>query len=351
MVEVRRGGVPESRHRGHLVQVGPDGAVEYLLGDPDVVVAMRSAAKPFGLVAFVEAGVADAFELSQPELAVLASSHSGEDLHVRTIQAVLRRAGVSQAYLACGTNDAPLDALTADRLARDGERPGPIRHQCSGQHASFLLLAKHAGWPLDEYWRPDHPAQLAFRDAVSRALGIPARSMVTSVDACGILTFHVPLVEVARAFALLADPAGVATDAAQGSLAPALTRIRDAMVAAPDLVAGTRGRFDTALMRALPGRVVAKGGAEALQGLGLLPGGRGSRSGAAGFALKIDDGDGRGRARPAATLEALRLMGIIGEAHLKALRDFHQPQLVDPRGVTVGDVVPSFELAPLSELR
>ena len=34
----------------------------------------------------------------------------------------------------------PLDALTAARLARDGEKAGPIRHMCSGQHAVSLLL-------------------------------------------------------------------------------------------------------------------------------------------------------------------------------------------------------------------
>ena len=351
LVDVRRGGITESRHRGHVVQVGADGAIERAIGDPQVVVALRSAAKPLGLAAFVESGAADAFELSAPELAVLAASHSGEDLHVRTIQAILRRAGISQAFLGCGTENAPLDQLTAQRLARDGERPGAIRHQCSGQHASFLLFAKHAGWPLEEYWVPEHPTQVAFREALARVLRMPVGALVTSVDACGILTYHVPLVDVARAFALLADPAGVASDPVRRTLVPALTRIRDAMLAAPDLVAGPRQRFDTALMRTLPGRVVAKGGAEALQGVSLLPGSRPGHKAAAGLAVKIDDGDGRGRARPAVTVEALRQMGVVGDAELRRLAPYHRPPLHDPRGAVVGEVVTSFELAPLSELR
>ena len=37
--------------------------------------------------------------------------------------------------LACGNEGMPLDALTAARLARDGEKAGPIRHMCSGQHS------------------------------------------------------------------------------------------------------------------------------------------------------------------------------------------------------------------------
>ncbi len=351
LVQVRRGGVSESRHRGHVVQVGPDGLVERAIGDPEILVSLRSAAKPLGLAAFVEAGIADAFELSVPELAIMTASHSGEDLHVRTIQAVLRRAGISQSLLGCGTENAPLDRATAQRLARDGERPGPIRHQCSGQHASFLLFAKHAGWPLEEYWQPDHPTQIAFRDALTRILGRPAGELAISVDACGIPTYHVPLVEVARAYALLADPAGVAGTPAQRALVPALTRIRDAMLAAPELVAGTRERFDTDLMRELPGRLVAKGGAEALEGVSLLPGARQGRGLSAGLAVKIDDGDGRGRARPAVTVEALRQIGVLGERELQRLAVYHRPALYDPRGAVVGEVVPSFELVPLAELR
>ncbi|MGC8635192.1 MAG: asparaginase [Candidatus Limnocylindrales bacterium] len=350
LVEVRRGGVVESRHRGHVVQVAADGAIERLIGDPQVLVSLRSAAKPLGLVAFVESGAAEAYELSAPELAILAASHSGEDLHVRTIQAILRRAGISQSALGCGTANAPLDQPTAHRLARDGERPGPIRHQCSGQHASFLLLAKHSGWPLEEYWKPDHPTQVAFRDAVARVLRVPSASLVASVDACGIPNYHVPLVEVARAFALLADPAGGASDARTRALVPALTRIRDAMLAEPDLVAG-HGRFDTDLARTLPGRVVAKGGAEALEGVALLPGVLPGHALAAGLAVKIEDGDGQGRARPAVTVEALRQMGVLDEEALRRLAPHQRPLLLDPRGVAVGEVVASFELAPLSELR
>jgi len=43
----------------------------------------------------------------------MASSHSGEDLHVRTLQALFRRTGITGAALACGAEGMPLDALTA----------------------------------------------------------------------------------------------------------------------------------------------------------------------------------------------------------------------------------------------
>ena len=109
LAEVRRGPFVESRHRGHIVQVDVTGKVERGVGDPDYVTSLRSAVKPFAVTALLEAGGAEQFHLTDPEIAVMSASHHGEDAHVRTIQAMLRRAGLSQSLLACGTEDAPAD--------------------------------------------------------------------------------------------------------------------------------------------------------------------------------------------------------------------------------------------------
>lgn len=348
LVEVRRGGIVESRHRGSIVQVGAGLAVERALGDPQTIVTLRSAVKPFTLVALVESGAADALGLTPAELALLAASHSGEDMHVRTLHAIFRRANLSQALLACGEMT-PLDALTAARLARDGERPGPARHMCSGFHAASLLLSRHAGWPLEDYWRPGHPSQVAARDAVARVFGTRPERLRTAVDACGLQTYAFPLLEIARAYALLADPLGTASDATRAGLAPALARVRDAMLAAPEMVGGSRDRLDTALMHVRSGRLVVKGGAEGLRGIGFLPGARGARTPAAGMALTIEDG-GDTRGGHAATVEAVRQAGALDDRALAQLARYHRPPLRDPRGEPVGEVVPGFELAPISEL-
>jgi L-asparaginase II len=349
LVEVRRGGFVESRHRGHVVQVDIAGRVERGVGDPEALVSLRSAVKPFALAAVVQAGAADDFQLSDAELAVMASSHTGEDAHVRTLQGVLRRAGLTQALLACGAEGMPLDTLTATRLARDGETPGPIRHMCSGFHVASLLLARHAGWTLADYWRPEHDSQVAVAETVARIFGATVKSLHTAVDACGLLTYIFPLADVARAYALLADPAGAA-DATRLPLVPALGRIRDAMLAAPEMVGGTRDSSDTRLMRARPDVLVAKGGAEGLRGIGLLKGARGGGSPAAGMAISIEDGDGHGRANRAVTIEALSQLGVLSDEQTGRLADLHRPALRDPRGSEVGEVATAFELAPISEL-
>lgn len=349
LVEVLRGKISESRHRGHVVQVGSAGQLERCIGDPDVEVTLRSAVKPFALVALVESGAADDLQLSDAELAVMAASHTGEDMHVRTLQAVFRRAGLSQSLLACGAQGMPIDERTRARLARDGEAPGPIRHMCSGFHAASILLSRFCDWRLDDYYRPEHPSQLRAREAVARAFGVPNVSLRTAVDDCGVLTYSFPLVNVARAFLLLADPAGVA-EGRQAKLAPALTRVRDAMMAAPEMVGGSGEVLDTRLMRARPGRLVSKGGAEGLRGVGVLDGARKTDAGPAGVAVRIEDGDVLGRANRAVTVEALSQLGALGERELRDLQPFHHAVGRSPRGEPIVETVPRFELAPMSEL-
>jgi L-asparaginase II len=352
LVRQLRNGVEESAHRGDVVEVDQSGRIVRALGDPERLTTLRSAAKPFGLVALLEAGGEKAFGLEPAELAIMAGSHSGEDLHVRTLQALYRRTGISQQFLGCGTIGTPIDELTAARLARDGERPGPIRHNCSGQHSVFLLMSKMGGWSPAEYWADEHPTQVAFREAVARAFRTSPARLIAGVDNCGIATFAFPLREIAWAFAMLADPDSVPADDPRSKLAPYYRTIRDAMMAFPEMVAGTHDRLDTSVMKALPDRIVAKGGAEALRVVGILPGrrGAGTVASATGMALKIEDGDGAGRSASAALVEALRQAGVLEGQALRSLARYHRRPTLDSHGRVAAEAVPDFELAPIGEL-
>jgi L-asparaginase II len=351
LVREMRGEVEESVHRGDVVEVDLSGRVIRAIGDPERLTNLRSAVKPFGLIALLEAGGQREFGLEPAELAIMAGSHSGEDLHVRTLLALFRRTGISQSDLGCGTMT-PLDALTAARLARDGERPGVIRHMCSGQHSVFLLMSKLAGWSMREYWADDHPTQIAFRDAVAKAFRASPARLVTSIDGCGISTFAFPLREIAWAFACLADPDSIPADDPRSKLAKHYRVIREAMIEHPEMVAGTHDRLDTSLMKAIPGRLLAKGGAEALRGVGIAPGPRGAgvSTVATGMALKIEDGDGYERAAPAAFVESLRQAGVLEGQALRALARYHRPPTMDAHGRVAAEAIPSFELAPIGEL-
>jgi L-asparaginase II len=310
-------------------------------GAPDAFIYLRSSAKPFQLAPFVASGRFDAYDFPSPTeaLAIMAASHAGEDRHARTVQALLRAGGLSRDVLACGTHP-PYDRETAARLIRDGEPPSSLRHNCSGKHAGMVLHAKAAGWPVETYWQPDHPIQQAALATVSTLSGIPADEIARGTDGCGVVTFGMPLRGLALAFARLADPSQVADE----PLSVALRRIRDAMMAHPELVAGERRMLDTQLMRAAPRQLVSKGGAEGVQALGLLPGVRGDE--ALGLALKIEDGDGARRARSTATIAALQQLGVLDSTAVQQrLADLASPPVVDPRGEPSGAVRAAFALS------
>jgi L-asparaginase II len=151
---------------------------------------------------------------------------------------------------------------------------------------------------------------------------------------------------------MLADPSAVAASDPRASLAPALTIVRDSMLANPEMIGGTRDRLDTSLMKAMPGRLVSKAGMEALRGIAILAGERtsGTPAEATGLAVKIEDGDGYDRGTWAASVEALAQAGVLDKPALRALARYHRPQIMDPHGRLGAEAVPSFELAPLGEL-
>src|SRR5918998_3935107 len=290
LVEVTRGDRVESVHRGSVVIAGPDGELIAAAGDPDQFIFLRSSAKPFQLAPFVASGRFDEYQLGPEALAIMAASHSGEDRHVRLVQEILRRAGLTGSVLQNQVH-APYDTETAHRLLRDGEKPTALRGNCSGKHAGMVLFAKASGWPIDTYWHPDHPVQRLALETISALSDVPIEAIATAVDGCGVVTFGMPLRGLAVAFARLADPSAVADPL----LRAALTRIRDAMMAHPELVAGEHNRLDTAVMRAFQRRLVSKGGAEGVLAMGLPRDGLPSKSvfgdGPMGIAAKVEDGN------------------------------------------------------------
>jgi L-asparaginase II len=323
--------------------VSTDGKLVASAGDPDAFIYLRSSAKPFQLAPFVASGRFDAYDFPAPTeaLAIMAASHAGEDRHARTVQALLRAGGLTREVLACGTHP-PFDRETADRLLRDGEPPSQLRHNCSGKHAGMALHAKAAGWPIETYWQPEHPIQVAALETVAAIADVPVEKVACATDGCGVVTFGLPLRGLALAFARLADPSGVA----DGALRAALERIRDAMMAHPELVAGERRMLDTSLMRAAPGRLVSKGGAEGVQAVGVLDGAQERTRGAVGLALKIEDGDGARRGRSTATIAALRQLGALDEEVVATrLAELSSPPFRDPRGEPSGEVRAAFTLS------
>ncbi|TIS59735.1 MAG: asparaginase [Mesorhizobium sp.] len=279
LIEVLRGAVVESAHRGAVAVFDADGKVLWELGDTARPVFPRSAVKAIQALPLVESGAAEAFGFGDRELALACASHSGELAHVELAQAMLAKAGLDKTALECGAHW-PSSHEATIALARAGGAPNALHNNCSGKHSGFLCTCVHAGIAHRGYVKASHALQEMVRDAMQAVTGAAHDVDRCGTDGCSIPTYAVPLRSFALGFARMATGVGfepVRTKAARRLLA--------ACMAEPFLVAGT-GRADVALMQAAPGRIFVKTGAEgvycaALPELGL------------GIALKCDDGAGR----------------------------------------------------------
>ena len=349
LVEVRRGSTVESRHRGAVAVAAPDGRPAAAVGDPTLPVTLRSGVKPLAIAALGPAGAIDAFALSDEELALMASSHSGSDRAVEIQRRLLERLGIARDVLR-NPPSLPSDEEARARLIVTGDGPGVLRHMCSGFHLASVVLSLYAGWPLEGYLDAGHPSQRAAREVVVATFGEPIDE---SIDDCGLPTWTCRLEQIARGYSFLANPEAAAAEGRlEPALARALARIRDAMVREPELIAGP-DQTSTLLIRAAAGRLVAKEGAEGLLGIGVSCGGGNRGTGAldafgpvGGVAITIEDGDRMRRATPIVAIEALRQLGVLAEPLPASLEARRRPVSQDGLGRAVGEALPVFRLEP-----
>ncbi|MEJ2539670.1 MAG: asparaginase [Gemmatimonadota bacterium] len=328
-VRVFRGGVVESTHAFHAVAI-QKGSVRLSIGNHRRWTFYRSASKPFQALPLVEDRVLEGLGFDQEELALACGSHSAEGAHLRVARRMLERLGVSEERLACGGHW-PFQEAAALRFLQEGRRPGPVDSNCSGKHMGMLALARHHGWPLEGYQKPEHPVQRRMRSLTGHWSGLDPAHLREGIDGCGVVCFAVPLEDMAASFARLAD------DARRGG---AGREVCEAMTRHPFLVAGT-DRLCTDLMRAEP-EIVAKVGAEGVYGVAV------PRLGL-GMAIKVEDGGWR--AVDAALVHLLDGLGLLSREARGALQPYREPQVTNTRGERVGWIEVSPGAPPSPEER
>lgn len=321
-VVVTRGAIVESQHRVHAVVADASGRIIGAARERDRVTHWRSCAKPFQVMPLIDGGGFDRIGWGDDQLALAVASHGGEPEHVALAEAMLTSIGMEVGDLACGPHD-PLAQRGQKALRDKGSHPSRLHNNCSGKHAAMLAHAHSSGWPAFGYERRDHPVQRDCLHEVAKWTGLAPAEIVQSVDGCGCVEFAVPLDAMARAYARLADAAR------RSAGTPA--RIVHAMQTRPFLVGGS-DRFDSALIEATEGRVIAKIGAEGIHSVAIIDEG-------IGIAVKVEDG--AQRAQFPAVLAVLQHLGALPADLPPRLAEFRQRPLRNSRGEIVGEVRPA----------
>ena len=317
-VRAVRGDVVETTHEVAVAVVDQSGGLRESFGNPELVTPTRSAAKPFQALPLVEDGVVGACAVTPEELALACASHNSERHQVATVRAWLERLGLREEQLVCGPHRALAKDLGFPRNDGTWEdvelaSPSPAASNCSGKHTGMLALARFHGWDEATYALEGHPVQERCRTVLSDWCDVPLGDLRGVVDGCGVVSWAVPLRALATGFARLAKADG------------AMKSIVSAMTERPDLVAGER-RLCTSLMRAHPGRVLAKVGAAGVYGATLL-------DQRIGVAIKVLDGDPRAAA--AALLAVLDTLGLDCQSS-DVLSRFVRPVILNTNREVVG---------------
>ena len=336
LVKIKRGAITESRHRGHIVVVEPDGNIVGYAGSPENVTFLRSSAKPFQALPLLVSGAAERFGFNDREVALVCASHNGEAIHTELAASMLQKIGLGPEALKCGVHE-PYSVEVAGKLRLQGLSPNVLQNNCSGKHIGMLAVAKHLGAPTESYDSPENPVQKAIAETTSRFSDVSVTDMAVAIDGCGAPIFGITMKAMALAFARLISPPSTFDK----PTCDACERIVRVMNAYPELIGGTSDRLDTEIMRATPGRVISKVGAEGVYGAGINPSAKWPKG--LGLAIKIEDGDDK-RARPTVVVESLRQLGVLVDESLDAVSRYAFFPVLNRRGDVVGEVTASFSL-------
>jgi L-asparaginase len=302
----------ENQHLGWAVWSNAAGTeTSCTPGAEHIATFIRSAAKPFQALPLVLTGASQA--LSSETLAISCASHTGTEVHIRLVEALLKQSDLKVSDLQCGA-DWPVDGLRRRALRQAGEPANAIYHNCSGKHAGMLFCCRQNGWPIENYLDAEHPLQRMIVENLQKLTGLT--EIPLAVDGCGAPVFYLPLPVMARLYASLGSE-------------PLFAPLREAMLAHPELVGGP-GRVDTAIMQASGGKILAKVGADGV----LCVANPNSQQ---GLALKIADGSAA--IRNFALVEILVTLGWLSaqEAKDPRLSEHREARRLNSQRKTIGE--------------
>lgn len=323
LLHYTRAGHIENIHRGDVVAVNCAGDVVSAVGNAHLPMFWRSAAKPFQALPFVKNGGIEKYNITEEELAVLVSSHSGEENHVALVRGILAKLGLDESVLDCGVLR-PVNSKAYKKLLISGEPILAVHNQCSGKHSQIIALAMMLGVPYEGYTKPEHEAQKLIFKHVAMASKMPEDKLEIGIDGCGVPVFYLPLFNMALAYARLSTP----NKGDWGDYEVAATRIRDAMSKYPQIVSGT-GRIDLAVSEVTKGRIIAKIGSDAVYCLAV-------KDGDLGIAFKIEDGSYN--AVTPMVIAVLKHLDLLTKDEAAELDKKFPPVLKNHRGDVIGTI-------------
>ena len=325
---VTRSGLIECMHSGQLCVTDSNSNIIFHIGDPNTKIFLRSSAKPFIAVAFVESGAMDKFGITLEELAVICSSHSGQDFHRNTVISILHKLGLNEDSLQCGSAE-PYNQDVVNKLIKENNSPSPLFNCCSGKHAGMLALCQYYGDPTENYININHPVQQLILKTIAELIGCSAADIILGTDNCTVPGYMISLQQHSYLYSLLASGYS-----AKSKFSNSLGLINKAMRDNPRMISGD-GEFDTELMRGCESKVIGKVGDDGLYCVSVPEKNM-------GICTKIEDGSER--AVYPVIISLLQQLGVLNNTEIENLKAWAAPTVKDHKGVVIGDMLPVIDI-------
>ena len=249
IVESLRGDVQEKRFYGWIILVDKNKNILQSLPLSDYTCYMRSCEKPIQALCAYELGAIEKFQITDEELAISYSSHSGSSRHVSLLKGILKKLDITEDKLLCGIHP-PIDKQERHRLIKEGLKPTTLHNNCSGKHIFIIASCLAKGWPINNYTDLNHPVQKYISKLVDYYCS--PEQLTIGIDGCSMPIHAMKLTEMGAGFAKYFD-----------GTTPYAEKLANAITNYPELAGGI-GRVDSAIIEVSEGKLLAKVGAEGL---------------------------------------------------------------------------------------
>lgn len=330
LVQEYRGNLIENTHEGNICVVDENKRIIFGVGDVNALTYYRSASKPFQLLPLMYRQLEKKYNLTDEEVTVCASSHTGEEIHINALETILQKTNLKEQDMIM-LPTLPANEQRRDCLISSGSEKRKLYHNCSGKHLALMLLQRELTGSTKDYWQLSSPAQQEVLKAIAYVSDCQKEKIVCGVDGCGVPVFAVPLHGIAIAYAKLANP-GIAGDK---QTADALKYILACIKKHPHMIRGHGflcGEINTLE------NIIAKGGAEGVYGFGLI-------KQKIGVSLKIFDGNMD--IWPIVIAEILHQLGIVDEQAYLLLSNLKNANKINDNNQEIGVYSPAFKLKKL----
>jgi L-asparaginase II len=327
LVEETRAGIVENVHTGMICGVNENFETIYAAGDAAHYTYYRSAAKPLQAIPVFLSNVIEKYGLTNEEAALFAASHRGEPYHIAALESMLAKLPVSEDELYC-PKTYPLNAGPKEAMLREHKEKRRLYHNCSAKHMGFVAVCRELGYPVEGYWKADHPLQQQIIKIVSGLAGLPLSEIETGIDGCGVPVYAIPLKNMALTYLKLACPDLIKEPALQ----QAVRKMAGVMNEHPRMIASDNF-ICTVLLE--DSNIVAKGGAQGVYCFGL-------KEERLGFALKVLNGSED--VWPMVVAGMLEQIGYPNKQTIARLRELKSSIIRNDADLEVGKIIEKFVL-------